>query len=415
MLSRNLSEVRPGATNEPEPFKPMGAEPMARPAEEPFRPGENRNFESRPNEPFRPNNMEPNRFEPKPEENRFEPNRFEPRPMEVDTRFRSPEENRFEPNRFEPNRFEPRPEENRFGFRSEMNQREEPGQDSGPAQDSAALKVQETITQIASEKSGNWLKKKAWWEQAQILFEKLMKTNNQITSLQVSIIKSREFHLKKNEETLKNLGLEMDKSKSELEYVVNLIDSSKNEELFEEFSSSEKAILDKIFVNESDYKKLIETIDDVLAREDLLSKAVIQLNQLVEECKNYEKHSWDNFKEIGKILDDEKARVLYYGIEADYKNVEAIYNYIRGELSSFINNCENSIDSNINSVNQGLQKLEEQGMNLEKTINDYKRAWKDRQKQKEEADKKKKSIMEKKSKPNKSFIEKIWDWIKSWF
>lgn len=242
-----------------------------------------------------------------------------------------------------------------------------------------------------------------------------MKTNNDITSLQLSIIKARNSDLQKTDELVKEFGLEQDKIRAELAYLVNLMESAKNEEIIEDFSPAEKEVLEKIFKDEEDYKKTQELLDNLDGMEDLLGKAIIQLNQLIEECAKYEKHAWQNFKEIGQILNDEKARVLYYGIEADYKNVEAIYNYIGGELYDFIGKGENSIKNDIKALSDLIGKFESKGMEFQKTISEYKSAWQAREKANELKEKKKKELAAAAKKPQKSFFQKIWDWLKSWF
>lgn len=276
--------------------------------------------------------------------------------------------------------------------------------------------ISQELEDLDSEDEGNWLLKRVWWEQGQDLFEKIMVINNQITKNQVSIMNLREKELKQVDELFRSLGLEQDKLKSQIEYVFNLIDNAKNEDLVDEFSALEQELYEKVEKYEEDYKSLKQSLDDLADNDDLLVKSINQINKLVEECRNYEKQSWQNLKEIGQILNDEKAKDLFYKIQSNYENVEALLNYINTELEPFIKNSISTIKNNSQSISDMLNDLESKEASLDQVIQEHKEAWEAKEKAKQLQEKKKKEMLAKKKRlANRTWYQKVWDWIKSWF
>jgi hypothetical protein len=222
---------------------------------------------------------------------------------------------------------------------------------------------------------GNWVKKREWLKEAQ-------QVNHEIQELVVGIQKSRKtfydrftsidgeldtFYKEESFEQGKIQGLFVDlenylekKRKKELaalrtthgergitgEYEIKL-------DIIEEDIKSRKTELEQLKLD----MKSIEDLDKSIA--DRLKKLDEQINVALEESAKARKLS----NEIWRIIDDKKARALYYDLKgAVLEKAKTIQDYIQTDLSNDFDNVINIIRTQISKVKEGIEILENKGL-----------------------------------------------------
>ena len=245
-----------------------------------------------------------------------------------------------------------------------------------------------------NQEGGNWVQKRIWWEQAEAAFAQLTQDNNQILQIQADYFKQRTIVEKQLNTVLCDLNI----SRADL---VNFIDK------LLEFTSAVPNIAtaapDKTNATVSQYgqakatgdhknsadinsnnsgnntnarlKKLatsqqvgLENIKTYLTNlkliDDALDQVLAELNKQIELCQDYEKQAWDDFKEIGRILNDKKAKILFYQVGGYQKNIQKILEYVTGALKKFFDDQVGKTKKNCEDLNQELKQLAAGGLGL---------------------------------------------------
>lgn len=260
------------------------------------------------------------------------------------------------------------------------------------------------IDTLKDEEGGNWLLKRVWYEQAESKFEEIINKNDQIIEPQMN------FFNKRNESS-KNLGVIFRKigyAQGELEemlsfFLNNILQERKvegglslEERQFIDLTKEKKRELEQLKLDLASLADLDTSIDDVL----------VQVVAQVNKCREYEKRAWKDFKEIGIILNDKKAKVYFYQIESDLKNIQNIFNYLVGDLKNYFDGLLDKTQKLAESVASQVDKLKSAGINVKESFEKIKKA---------EEIRAIKAIEDKKHPPVKK-VEKGWgDTIAGWF
>jgi hypothetical protein len=274
--------------------------------------------------------------------------------------------------------------------------------------------IESELDLIEASDQGNWVLKRVWWEQAQDVFGKIIKLNDQIVQLQMQIVTKRNDFDKSIDSLFKEVGLGLLDVTDLIGYLLSLGQKEDSE-----YGEQENKVIIKIDSKKEDLDKIKSSLQEIANKNNLISESLIQLMHLVNECRQYEYKSWSNFKEIGSVLNDEKAKSLYYEIEANYKNVDSIFKYISGELSKFIDDNILEVEKVSQEVVSTIKQLDDEDFNLKELKEHHKGAVEEDKKNKElkeqEAQRPKKKI-------SKGFFGKIADWfgslfktVKGWF
>src|SRR3990167_18644 len=276
---------------------------------------------------------------------------------------------------------------------------------SAPGNVEATVESQEShLETIETADQGNWVLKRVWWEQAEETFEKIIQLNDQIVQSQINLVTNRNDFDKKIDLLFNKVGIEQ----SDIESVISYLLELQSQETDSETLKEELDVINKVNSKKEELDKIKNDLSEMGKQDNLISESLIQLMHLVNECRQYERKSWDNFKEIGRVLSDETAKTLYYQIEANYKNVDSINEYINGKLGDFIHKTLNSLNQLSEQIISLITQLDEQGFNL-----------KDLKQKHEEAIEKKKRIQELKDQeaasPKKKVSTGFFASIGGWF
>jgi len=212
---------------------------------------------------------------------------------------------------------------------------------------------------------GNWLFKKIWWERAEERYEK-------IRQLVDSIWESRTtFFVKRNEldrNVLDPFYLTVGIGQGELQTILGeLVDFfEKNREQQGDLNEQERALYETIAPQEEALKQLKLDIESIANLDHSIDDALGTLMNQINRVRQFERQAWENFKEIAHILNDTKARELYYMIEGAARNIKNISSYLERDFLSHFNKLTGEATKHVTRVQNQIEALKEQGVNFKR-------------------------------------------------
>ncbi len=211
---------------------------------------------------------------------------------------------------------------------------------------------------------GNWLYKRVWWERAEAKYEKIRVAVTSVLEIRTKFFAKRAELDKK---TLDPFYIKAGFSQGELK-----------ERLAEQIAQLEKDIEDK-----SDVQRLEKLEADKLTLEDLQKEVAIVVKQdeevenaimmLVEQAnkmRNYEQQAWQDFKNIARVLDDKKARELYYKVDGAWRNIQELKQYVESKFSVGFDQLVERVVQQVQKVDAAMQQLKEKGIELKRAEQD---------------------------------------------
>lgn len=279
-----------------------------------------------------------------------------------------------------------------------------------PVQPIVKKKREEKIPPIDTlkEEGGNWLLKRVWYEQAEAKFEEIINKNDQIIEPQMDYFNKRNESSKTLGATFRKIGYAQGELEEMLSYFLNSLFQERKDEgaltieerQFMDLLKEKKRDLEQLKLDLASLADLDTSIDDVL----------VQVVNQVNKCRDYEKKAWKDFKEIGIILSDKKAKVLFYQIESDQKNIQNIANYLTGDLKTYFDELLDKAQKLADSIVSQVEKLRQDGINIKENFEKIKKAEELRAVRELEA---KKKLETDKSMPRKK--EGWLDTVSGWF
>jgi len=287
---------------------------------------------------------------------------------------------------------------------------------------------------------GNWRKKKDWLKQA-------IEKNDSIQTMATDIQKFKAIFYEKFQPIDKKLDDFYRKSgfdKGELENLIKEIDNeiiqtkSKTKKLFskalaeldeetkEEATKIKEQYADTYSIEEKfkQYKNNLEQLKlDMQAIYDLdaslrsrLEAAENQVDSITSKLSQAETLS----QKIWNVIDDKKAKQIFYELSNIYENTKALQNYIKQDLAQDFDNVITTINNQINIVSTGIDNLEKEGFFVRNRTTRLEQERKKqqellRQEQKRQRNRKQKEQAEIKQKTPQTWYGLIWDGITSLF
>ncbi len=218
------------------------------------------------------------------------------------------------------------------------------------------------------EPQGNWLFKRIWWERAEEKFEKIRGIVNNVVESRLMFINKRTAI---ERDVLDPFYISMGLSQGELEGIISqliaYIQGMKNDKGYRAAQENQ----DLISVLTQEQKKLeqlkndvqnIKRMDDAL--DDVLAKIIEQINRI----RGYEEEAWKQFKEISRVLNDRRARELYYVMNGIAKNIADTQIYVERTLSTYFDSVVETINTSIDRIRKMTEDLKEKGIDFKKQI-----------------------------------------------
>lgn len=243
---------------------------------------------------------------------------------------------------------------------------------------SAAPSQELDTMSISTEKTGeqgNWVKKKNW-------LLKSYEINNNIYNLAIQIEQTKKVYKEKYnsidaelDKFYKDLGIEQGKLQEMFESVERYLEKKKKKGLLEmtsqteKLNAPEKELRKKMEILESQIAEMkdelkqlglnMEAISDVdkslTARLQKVDEQITIAMTNAEAAKTKVESLWD-------IIDDKKARDVYYEVLNIESNLKAILDYLKDVLAKDFDNVVQTTKTQITSANSGIKTLENKGL-----------------------------------------------------
>ncbi len=268
-----------------------------------------------------------------------------------------------------------------------------------------------TLDTLSVEDEGNWLLKRVWWEQAEATFEKIINLNNQMLQPQMEYFNRKNEANKAVEEMFRKIGFQYGELHEMLNYFLESV--SKEREAVGILSTEERDFLNLVNGKRQELENLQTDLNSLNELETKFNEVLNQLAAQINKCREYEKNAWNDFKEIGRILNDKKAKALFYQIEGYLKNVQSIFNYINVDLKKYFDGLLDKADKLATSILSKIEELNNQGFNIKEEYQKIKQI--EEQREIEAALKKRKAEEGVKPKPKQGWLDSIIGWFKSFY
>lgn len=223
---------------------------------------------------------------------------------------------------------------------------------------------------------GNWVKKKQW-------LLKSFEVNNNIYNLAIQIADTRNIYSGKNDAIsdelqafYKKLGLGQGKLQELFEGVERYLDKKKAKDLMavtggngkpSEVGDRDNQI--KIELLDNQVKQLKDELEqlklDMKSIEDIgksLSQRLEKVDEQIVAAMNLAESAKSKVEDLWVIIDDKKARMIYYDLANIEENLKVILSYLKETLAADFDVVIQNVKKQIEVTNEEVKKLEESGV-----------------------------------------------------
>jgi hypothetical protein len=212
---------------------------------------------------------------------------------------------------------------------------------------------------------GNWLYKRIWWERAEERYEKIRMLVDTVWGSRIIFFDKRN-ELDRN--VLDPFYLNVGIGQGELQIILTeLLDFfEKHREEQGDLSEQERALYDTIAAEEEDLKQLKQDVESIANLDRAIDDALGTLMNQINRVRQYERQAWENFKEIAHILNDTKARELYYMIEGAARNIKNINTYIEQDFFNHFAQLIGEATKHVSRIQNQIESLKEKGVSFKR-------------------------------------------------
>jgi len=247
--------------------------------------------------------------------------------------------------------------------------------------------IKSDLDTTAVDAGGNWLIKRAFWEQAERTYEKIMTANNTIYEQQITFVKARNQADDLSDKSFRNLGFEQGQLANLLE---RLLDEAKVQREQQGLAEQGRQLVQALKDKQQELEQLKTGLEAINKLDDALDETMIKLNAQVTACRGFEKRAWDNLKAIGRELNDKKARTLFYEMEGFLKTVEKNRDYLSGELWRYFDDTASTMNKKFEELATKVKESQQKGVDLSGELERLIKA--DKEKERQALDKEHKTI-----------------------
>ncbi len=239
-------------------------------------------------------------------------------------------------------------------------------QGAGPAaQDKQPMSHESALfdTEDLDKPSGNWLKKRRWWEQAKDKYEEIRDVFNAIFTSRLAFSEQRSAVDKEVVYPLyKDIGFEQGELKEDLARITEFMNQERTDK--GGLNQEERDFFNKLTAAKNDLEQLKMTIEAMDSIDVALDKAMALLAEKLNEAQGFEQSAWREFDAIAKELNEEKAEAHYYVIDTIHANLKALLRYIQQDFTNYINQIIGAAKTKADSLRNTIKTLKEQGVDL---------------------------------------------------
>lgn len=262
----------------------------------------------------------------------------------------------------------------------------------------------------------NWLAVREWFEHAE---DKI----KDMSSLLVKIMHAREQYIKthdalddKLEKAFVAIGFEQGKLTELLEYLLAQMEKERKDQ--GDLSVQERAFVSKLESKKNELQKLKDDLNALQELNDAADAVVKRVIEQITKSGEYNKKALEYFDQIpqGTI----QAKEGFYHIDALEKSMQAVYDYVNGQLLQYFQSVVQKTEALLSSLEQQISVFKKDGIDLQHEVDLL-----EEQEIKAEEEKKKgaaqareqEQIAQKKYEQEEQlgFMGKIWHAVRSFF
>ncbi len=234
-----------------------------------------------------------------------------------------------------------------------------------------------TLDTTAVDAEGNWLLKRAFWEQAERAYEKIMAINSAIYDQQIKFVKARNEADDLSDSSFRKLGFEQGQLSGLFDGMLAEIKQQREQQLT--FSAPERQLLKSLNEKQQELEQLKLNLESIEELDNTLDKSMLNLNNQVKNCRDYEKQAWDHFKAIGRELNDKKARLLFYEMQGYLRTVEKNKDYFAGQLWTHFASTVDLMKKKFGELESALGRMRQRGVDFAKELEKFAQASRDKE------------------------------------
>lgn len=217
------------------------------------------------------------------------------------------------------------------------------------------------------EPQGNWLFKRLWWERAEEKYEEIRALEAQVLELRMP------FFMKRTDvdrSVLDPFYLHIAKDRGALEILLSDIGEFLAQEEAREgvLDEAERGMRDQLEAERETLVAMQKNIQAILNFDRELDAAIGTLMEQLNRVSEYEREAWHYFKEIGRVLNDKKAREYVLKMKNIHRNIKEIQEYIQERFAMYFDQLISTIKEDADQVTSAMDRLREKGIDLKEQL-----------------------------------------------
>jgi hypothetical protein len=208
---------------------------------------------------------------------------------------------------------------------------------------------------------GNWLFKRIWWERAEERYEKIRQLVDAVwESRTIFFVKRNELDRNVLDPFYLTIGIGQGELQAILSELVDFLEKKREQQ--GDLSEQERMLYEVIATEEEALKQLQLDVESVTNLDRSIDDALGTLMDQINRVRKFEEQAWQNFREIARILDDTKARELYYIIEGTARNIKNISTYLEQDFFKHFTTLISEATKHITRIQNQIKALKEKGV-----------------------------------------------------
>jgi hypothetical protein len=217
---------------------------------------------------------------------------------------------------------------------------------------------------------GNWYFKKTWLDRAEQQCNKIITAVEEINELRLLFFVKRTELDKK---VLMPFFVDIGFSQGELLGTLSLLLEHLERERAKDgmLDDQERTLLESVKKNRDLLEQLRRDTQAISVQENAANELLEQVMDKNNLVVKYAREARAHKREIGHILDDKKARELYYKIDADWRNIKNIHRYLEHDLQRYFDQLITDMQGQVERIKGALQELKEKGIDLKYAVEQH--------------------------------------------
>jgi len=237
---------------------------------------------------------------------------------------------------------------------------DEAGADAVPGIDTLGLE----------EPRGNWLFKRIWWERAEARYDKIRQTVYQINDVYIKFFKQRtELDKQVFDPFYLDIGFKQGELQAQLSDLIEMMEKEQREsgELSENQREQLASMQEDREMLQTSYRNAQSILLLSQAADDIIDRVMQQKGRVAQ----YEQDAWRYMRDIARILSDKQARDLYYKMDAAWRNIKSIHQYLEQDLQHYFVQLIENAKTQVAQIRETVQALKEKGIDLKMKVQHF--------------------------------------------